>query len=144
LVVQSGIVIEGVLGRSLPLEFAELIARRFSALGEPTRIRLLDLLTHRGELSVGELAKELGASHANISKHLNMLYAERIVGRRKLGTRVLYRVVDERVIELCQVVCGSLRTQLDELGLLLEPPDAAVPARAGAAWQSNHDERGPR
>jgi DNA-binding transcriptional ArsR family regulator len=123
---------EGYSGGSLPAEFAELIARRFSALAEPTRIRLLDLLTHRGELSVSVLAEGLGASHANISKHLNLLYAERIVGRRKLGTRVLYRVVDERVLELCEVVCGSLRAQLDELGLLLEPARTDVPAAAAA------------
>jgi DNA-binding transcriptional ArsR family regulator len=136
--------IEGYSGGSLPAEFAELIARRFSALAEPTRIRLLDLLTHRGELSVSELAEELGASHANISKHLNLLYAERVVGRRKLGTRVLYRVVDERVLELCEVVCGSLRAQLDELGLLLEPAGAAAPAAAAAASRPDRDEKGRR
>jgi DNA-binding transcriptional ArsR family regulator len=125
-------VIEGYSDGSLPADFAELIARRFAALAEPTRIRLLDLLTHRGELSVSELAEELGASHANVSKHLNMLYAERIVGRRKLGTRVLYRVVDPRVLELCEVVCGSLRAQLDELGLLLEPAGAGGPPTTAA------------
>jgi DNA-binding transcriptional ArsR family regulator len=135
-------VIEPYSGRALPAEFAELIARRFWALSEPNRIRLLDLLAHRGELSVSELADELGASHANVSKHLNVLRAERIVARRKQGTRVMYRVVDDRMLELCEVVCGSLRAQLDELGLLLEPAGADGPATAAVIRQANPDEEG--
>jgi DNA-binding transcriptional ArsR family regulator len=140
LVVKLRIVIDGYTRGSLPAEFAQLIARRFAALGQPTRILLLDLLTHRGEASVGELAEAIGTSHANASKHLNVLYAERILGRRREGTSVIYRIVDERVHELCEVVCGALRAEWDELGVLLDPerdaaaavPDQAEPERAGA------------
>jgi DNA-binding transcriptional ArsR family regulator len=42
-------------------ERAELIARRFSALSEPVRVRLLDATHAAGEASVGELAQALGA-----------------------------------------------------------------------------------
>ena len=56
----------------LPEDLAELIARRFRALSEPLRIRMLDLL-REGELSVNELAEQLGAGQQNVSKHLGVL-----------------------------------------------------------------------
>lgn len=73
-------------------EFVALVARRFAALSEPMRIKLLDALHVGGETSVTDLAATLGATHANVSKHLNMLFAEGIVSRRKQQTKFLYRV----------------------------------------------------
>ena len=108
----------------MPDEFIELVARRFSALSEPMRIRLLDALHVGGEASVTELAEAVGATHANVSKHLNLLYADRIVGRSKDGARFVYRIVDETVIEICDIVCGGVRQRLKELGELVgeSPP----------------------
>ncbi len=105
---------------SLTPELAELIARRFSILSEPMRLRLLDELHHREEASVGELAEALAASHANVSKHLNLLLSERMVGRRRDGSRALYRIVDPSLIALCEEVCAGVRRSLDELGMLLD------------------------
>ena len=84
------------LPHPVPNELAELIARRFRVIGEPTRIRLLDLLRD-GEATVGELAAALDASQQNVSKHLAVLADIGIVGRRKDGNRVYYSVVDEGV-----------------------------------------------
>jgi DNA-binding transcriptional ArsR family regulator len=108
----------------LPAELAELIAEKFTALGEPTRIRLLDALRRRGEASVRELADELEAGQANISKHLGVLRERRIVGRRKAGTRVCYRITDENVLSLCELVCGRIEAELRDLASLVEdqPP----------------------
>lgn len=106
--------------QALPKELAELIARRFALLGEPTRVLLLDALNQRGEASVGELARVLGAGQANVSKHLGLLYAERIVGRERAGTSVRYRIIDEQVLELCDVVCGSIRDDLRQLSSIFE------------------------
>jgi len=101
--------------RPLPDEFVELIARRFAALGDPMRVRLLDALRGRGEASVGELADELGAGYANVAKHLTLLHQRGILGRSKQGTRAVYRISDPSVLELCEVVCGALASQLREL-----------------------------
>ena len=109
-------------GRLPPDEFIELVARRFTALSEPMRIKLLDALHVGGEASVTDLAANLGATHANVSKHLNLLYAERIVSRRKEGTKFLYAVADETVLEICDIVCGGIRQRLQDLGDLLDPP----------------------
>ena len=110
------------MGMSLPQPLTdplvELIARRFRAIGEPMRIRLLDKLSDQ-EASVGELAAHVGASQQNVSKHLQVLADAGIVGRRKDGNHVFYRVVDPAVYELCASVCGSLRVQAASLSDLV-------------------------
>ncbi len=103
----------------LPPEAAELIARRFRALADPTRLRILDLLRNRDEASVGEIAEQIGASQQNVSKHLSALLAEGFVARRKQGTSSLYRVADPGVHELCEGVCAGIEAQLEELDALL-------------------------
>ena len=107
-----------MLPHPIPEDLAELIARRFRAIGEPMRVRILDLLRD-GELSVNDLAEQLGAGQQNVSKHLAVLADAGIVARSKEGTRVYYRVVDEGVFELCEQVCGSLHAQLSTLVALV-------------------------
>ncbi len=106
------------LPHPLPDELAELIARRFRLLGEPRRIRLLDRL-REGEASVQELAAAVGTTQQNVSKHLGVLAEAGVLGRRKQGNFVYYRVVDDGVWELCNDVCGSVERRLGELRELL-------------------------
>jgi DNA-binding transcriptional ArsR family regulator len=96
-------------------EAAELIARRFRALADPTRLRILDLLRNQDEASVGEITEALGTSQQNVSKHLSALLAEGFVARRKRGTSALYRIADPGVHELCDGVCAGIAAQLAEL-----------------------------
>jgi DNA-binding transcriptional ArsR family regulator len=97
----------------------DLIARRFRVIGEPMRIRLLDHL-RSGEATVLELTTATGASQQNVSKHLGVLYDSGIVGRRKEGNQVFYRVVDIGIFDLCESVCGSVQRQVAELNAILE------------------------
>jgi DNA-binding transcriptional ArsR family regulator len=106
------------LPHPLPDDLVELIARRFRVIGEPMRIRLLDRLRD-GEATVGELSEALSASQQNISKHLAVLADVGIIGRRKQGNHVYYRVVDEGVFALCEAVCGSVQQQLRSLNELV-------------------------
>jgi DNA-binding transcriptional ArsR family regulator len=106
------------LPHPLPDDLAELIARRFRAIGEPMRIRLLDRLRD-GEATVGELSEATSASQQNVSKHLAVLADAGILGRRKDGNRVYYRIVDEGVFALCEQVCGSVQQQLRALNALV-------------------------
>jgi DNA-binding transcriptional ArsR family regulator len=103
-----------MLPHPLPDDLVELIARRFRAIGEPMRIRLLDRLRD-GEATVGELSEAIGASQQNVSKHLAVLADVGILGRRKDGNRVYYRIVDDGVLRLCEEVCGSVQQQLRAL-----------------------------
>lgn len=109
-------------------ELAALVARRFAVLSEPNRLLLINALHVRGEASVGELAEAMGASHANVSKHLNVLLGERMVARRREGARALYRIDDPTLVELCEQVCGGIRERLRELATLVDP---AVPEALG-------------
>jgi DNA-binding transcriptional ArsR family regulator len=109
------------LPKPLPEDLAELIARRFRALGEPLRVRILDLLRDQ-ELSVTAIATELAAGQQNISKHLAVLVESGMLARRKEGTTVYYRIADEGVFALCEQVCGSLQAQLAALNALVAAP----------------------
>jgi DNA-binding transcriptional ArsR family regulator len=98
----------------LPDDLVDLIAERFRALGEPTRIKLLDRL-REGEASVLELTELVGTTQQNVSKHLRVLQQVGIVARRKQGNFSYYRIVDEAVFSLCEAVCGSLQQQVESL-----------------------------
>ena len=100
-------------------EAAELIARRFLALSDPTRLRIVDLLRARGEASVGELTEALGTSQQNVSKHLATLHTEGFVSRRKQGTSVIYGIADPAVFDLCEQVCGGIEDQLSSVEAVL-------------------------
>jgi DNA-binding transcriptional ArsR family regulator len=102
----------------LPEPLVELIAGRFRILAEPMRIKLLDELRD-GPLSVGELQERLGASQQNVSKHLGVLHNARMVSRSKRGTSALYEIADPSVFELCELVCGGLRRQVEGLAAAL-------------------------
>jgi DNA-binding transcriptional ArsR family regulator len=106
------------LPHPLSADLVELIARRFRALSEPTRIRLLDELRD-GERSVNELAGVLGAGQQNVSKHLSVLADAGVIARRRDGNHVYYRIVDDGVLGLCRQVCGSLEQQLRTLSLIV-------------------------
>lgn len=82
---------------------AELLAERFRALADPTRLLILDGLRRNGEVAVRDIAAAVGASQQNTSKHLAVLRAERVVGRRKQGTSTLYRITDGSVSGLCDL-----------------------------------------
>lgn len=98
----------------LPDELVELIAERFRAFAEPTRIKLLDRL-REGEATVLELTALVGATQQNVSKHLVMLQRAGNVSRRRHGNFACYRIADETVHALCEAVCGSLSTRFAEL-----------------------------
>lgn len=121
----------GAVGMPRPLTeaAAERIARRFAALADPLRIRILDTLRERGECSVGELVELLGARQQNVSKHLGILLQQGIVARRKERTRALYRIADDTVLQLCELVCGSIERELAELARLVGTDNRAAQQR---------------
>lgn len=84
----------------------EQIADRFRILGEPARLRILDALRD-GERTVGELADRTGLNQANLSKHLQLLHGLAFVERRKEGLFVYYRLANEKVFQLCEIMCGG-------------------------------------
>lgn len=78
----------------------ELVAKYFRALGDPTRVRILELLREHGELPVGELVTRLGVSQPKVSNHLACLRWCGFVLTRREHPAVHYRLGDGRVGEL--------------------------------------------
>lgn len=83
-----------------PVELADtdLLARLFRALGDATRLRLLELLFAEGELHQMELVRRLDATQARISEHMSCLVWCGFATSRIEGRRTLYRVADDRVL----------------------------------------------
>jgi ArsR family transcriptional regulator, cadmium/lead-responsive transcriptional repressor len=78
----------------------ELVGKYFRALGDPTRVRILELLREHDELSVGELVDRLGQSQPKVSNHLACLRWCGFVHTRRDHPAIYYRVADERVTQL--------------------------------------------
>ena len=98
--------------RGLPPEALEQVAAYFQALSEPTRLRILNLL-REGERNVGDLAQACDYTAANVSRHLAMLMQHGLVARESRGTSVYYRIADESVYALCDLVCGNIARKLE-------------------------------
>lgn len=77
------------------------LAELFSALSDPTRVRLIAVLL-QAELSVGDLAARLGLSHSAVSHQLRGLRQMRLVRVRKAGRQVFYALDDDHIVELFQ------------------------------------------
>jgi DNA-binding transcriptional ArsR family regulator len=91
----------------LPREALEVIALRFRALGDPTRLALVQTLFEK-ERTVQELCALTRTSQANASKHLGVLLERGIVARRRDGAFTYYRIADNSLEKLCHLVCRSL------------------------------------
>ena len=95
---------------ALTPDVLELVAERFKVLAEPARLQILNAL-RGGEQTVTELIEATGIRQANVSKHLQLLYAAGFVDRRKEGLRVYSHSADEGVFELCHLDCGRLESE---------------------------------
>jgi DNA-binding transcriptional ArsR family regulator len=92
----------------VPDAFLEDVARCFALLGDPTRLKIVSTLHEHGELPVGEIAAAAATTPANASQHLQRLAAGGVVGRRRHGQTVCYRIVDDTIEQLCALVCGNV------------------------------------
>jgi DNA-binding transcriptional ArsR family regulator len=71
--------------------------RLWSAIADPSRRRVLDLLVRGGEASASSLADQVPFSRQAVSKHLVVLEEVGLISRRKQGREVLYRVEAARL-----------------------------------------------
>lgn len=102
-------------------ELLELIGERFKALSEPARLRILNTL-RSGEMTVSDLMDQTGLGQANLSKHLQLLHRLGFVARRKDGFFVHYRLADEDVFRLCNIMCGRIAREVESRDRLLSTP----------------------
>ena len=84
----------------------------WSAIAEPSRRRVLDLLVSNDEVSASWLAEHVPFSRQAVSKHLVVLEEAGLVSRRKQGKEVLYQVQADRLDEATRAM-ADLAAQWD-------------------------------
>ncbi len=108
-----------------------LLAKFFRGLGDPTRVRILQLLIE-GERTVGELVDELDSFQGRVSSHLACLRWCGFVASRREGQNVSYRVVDGRVRKLLNAGADFLNEHRDEIAFCRSLDPKYLPARVAA------------
>ncbi len=81
----------------------ELAAELFGLLAAPVRLRIVCAL-YEGEKNVGQLVEAVCTTQPNLSQHLATLYRCGILGRRRQGSLVYYRIANDRARVLCEAV----------------------------------------
>lgn len=92
--------------------FHRMQADLYSALSNPTRLRILELL-QGGELTVGRLQQELGSDGSSVSQQLSILRARQLVDHRRVGTKVYYSAGCDGIDELLMACKSVVRQQVD-------------------------------
>lgn len=82
----------------------QVVAEFFRALSEVSRLRILQAL-NSGEKNVTELSVKTRLSQSNVSRHLSVLTAARVVSKRRDGTNILYVVSDPSLVDACIAAC---------------------------------------
>lgn len=81
----------------------------WTAIADPSRRRVLDLIVQRGEATASSLADEVPFTRQAVSKHLVVLEEVGLVGRRKQGREVLFRVNADRLDQATQAMADVAR-----------------------------------
>lgn len=86
----------------------------FEALADPTRRRIVELVSE-GERSAGEIASAFAISRPGVSKHLRVLREHGVIRSRSDGTRRLYSLEGEGLVELDDWIRRFWTNRLDAL-----------------------------
>ena len=93
-------------------EVFEKAAEVFRVMSAPMRLRIISALCN-GEKNVGELLAEIDTTQPNMSQHLNTLYQAGVLGKRREGVQIYYRIINDRVVTLCRAVCVQIASESD-------------------------------
>ncbi len=96
-----------------------MIADFFKVLSEMSRLQIICALKN-GEKNVSQIIEMTGLGQANVSKHLKVLTQAGIVNRSQEGVNVFYAIANPLVFPLCDIVCNSIATQLQQQNQQLE------------------------
>ncbi|MGH3188600.1 MAG: ArsR/SmtB family transcription factor [Streptosporangiaceae bacterium] len=89
----------------------------WSAVADPSRRRVIDLLVSNGEVSANWLAGRVPFSRQAVSKHLGVLEEAGLVSRRKQGREVLFQVEAHRLDQATRVMAVSIGRSKSGRGL---------------------------
>jgi DNA-binding transcriptional ArsR family regulator len=89
--------------RLLTDEELKRVAEHFRVLGEPMRLKILQVVC-REPRTVNAIVAAVGATQANVSKHLALLAAAGVLTREKAGQCVYYGMKDQLAVKMCELV----------------------------------------
>jgi DNA-binding transcriptional ArsR family regulator len=98
----------------------DLVAKYFRGLGDPIRLRILELLRSEGELSVGRLVEQLRLPQPKVSNHLACLRWCGFIEARREGRIVYNRIADPRVARLLDLAESLLADNADHIAACCE------------------------
>ena len=90
-----------------PDQVFELAAEVFRVMSAPMRLKIISCLCD-GEKNVSYLLSKIDTTQPNMSQHLTTLYQAGVLGKRREGVQIHYRIIDERVANLCRTVCTQI------------------------------------
>lgn len=96
-------------------EVFEIAAETFKAMAAPMRLKIISSLCN-GEKNVGQLLAEVNTTQPNMSQHLNTLYQAGVLGKRREGVQIYYRIINDRVVTLCRAVCMQIAIESEHHG----------------------------
>lgn len=101
------------------LASTELVAKFFRALGDPTRLDLLEFLVGRDEATGTECGERVDLSQGRVSAHLTCLVACGLVSVRRQGRFAYYRIIDDRVAQLVALGVGMTADHAESIAACL-------------------------
>jgi ArsR family transcriptional regulator len=93
-----------------PDQVFELAAEVFRVMSAPMRLKIISHLCD-GERNVSYLLSKIDTTQPNMSQHLTTLYQAGVLGKRRDGVQIYYRIVDDRVAALCRAVCTQIASE---------------------------------
>ena len=84
----------------------EKVSETLKALAHPARLKIVSGLL-KDECNVGQIQKVLRLPQSTISQHLRILKSVGIIKGRREGTKTCYRVIDERVRKIVEIIKGK-------------------------------------
>ncbi|MCF8159964.1 MAG: metalloregulator ArsR/SmtB family transcription factor [Polaromonas sp.] len=85
----------------------ESAADLFRVMSAPMRLKIINCLCD-GEKNVSYILTQVDTTQPNMSQHLNTLYQAGILGKRREGVQIFYRIIDQRIVSICEAVCHEI------------------------------------
>ncbi len=93
-----------------PDEVFDMAADLFRVLSAPMRLKIISCLCD-GEKNVRYLLGKINTTQPNMSQHLTTLYQAGILGKRREGVQIHYRIIDNRIPVLCRAICAQIENE---------------------------------
>ena len=95
-----------------PDEVFDQAAELFRVMSAPMRLKIISSLC-TSEKNVTQLLTEIDTTQPNMSQHLNTLYHAGVLGKRREGVQIFYRIVNDRAAQMCRAVCMQIAIEGD-------------------------------